>query len=127
VKALALTGDSILVSWLPPDQPNGIIVQYTVYMIQGGRPKVQKKKLYKLFCSTYSHILLYKLTMNIYFILDLVLFLLQSSLSLYQMSLSYVPLPAISFGYTRWQVIKTLKIKSSSLLGCDALLIGKIC
>ncbi|PSN48897.1 Down syndrome cell adhesion molecule-like protein Dscam2 [Blattella germanica] len=25
IKALALTGDSILVSWLPPEQPNGII------------------------------------------------------------------------------------------------------
>ncbi|KAJ9576974.1 hypothetical protein L9F63_006411 [Diploptera punctata] len=32
IKALALTGDSILVSWLPPEQPNGIIVQYTVYI-----------------------------------------------------------------------------------------------
>ncbi|XP_069687424.1 cell adhesion molecule Dscam1 isoform X3 [Periplaneta americana] len=39
IKALALTGDSILVSWLPPDQPNGIIVQYTVYVIEGGRVK----------------------------------------------------------------------------------------
>jgi hypothetical protein len=41
------------------------------------------------------------------------------------MSLTYIPLPAISFRYTRWQIIKTLKIKSSSLLGCDALLSGK--
>ncbi|XP_021937228.1 Down syndrome cell adhesion molecule-like protein Dscam2 isoform X2 [Zootermopsis nevadensis] len=39
MKALALTGDSILVSWLPPDQPNGIIVQYTVYVVEGGRVK----------------------------------------------------------------------------------------
>jgi len=63
--------------------------------------------------------------MNIYFILDLVLFLLQNSLNLYQMSLTYVPLPAVRFRYTTWQVIKTLKIKSSSLLGHDALLISK--
>ncbi|XP_047109675.1 Down syndrome cell adhesion molecule-like protein Dscam2 [Schistocerca piceifrons] len=31
VKTLTLTSDSILVSWLPPKQPNGLITQYTVY------------------------------------------------------------------------------------------------
>lgn len=27
-----MSGDSILVSWKPPEQPNGIVVQYTVYV-----------------------------------------------------------------------------------------------
>ncbi|XP_068085516.1 cell adhesion molecule Dscam2 [Anabrus simplex] len=37
IKALALTSDSILVSWLPPEHPNGHIVQYTVYVNEGNR------------------------------------------------------------------------------------------
>ncbi|XP_046664820.1 Down syndrome cell adhesion molecule-like protein Dscam2 isoform X1 [Homalodisca vitripennis] len=32
VKALVMTGESILVSWKPPTQPNGVVVQYTVYV-----------------------------------------------------------------------------------------------
>lgn len=32
VKALVMSAESILVSWKPPVQPNGIIVQYTVYI-----------------------------------------------------------------------------------------------
>jgi len=32
VKALVMSGDSILVSWKPPEQPNGIVSQYTVYV-----------------------------------------------------------------------------------------------
>lgn len=32
VKALVMSGDSILVSWKPPEQPNGIVIQYTVYV-----------------------------------------------------------------------------------------------
>ncbi|CAL4148387.1 unnamed protein product, partial [Meganyctiphanes norvegica] len=31
VKALVTSAESILLSWLPPDRPNGIITQYTVY------------------------------------------------------------------------------------------------
>lgn len=31
VKALVMSGDSILVSWRPPSQPNGVISQYTIY------------------------------------------------------------------------------------------------
>lgn len=27
-----MSGDSILVSWKPPEQPNGIVSQYTVYV-----------------------------------------------------------------------------------------------
>ena len=37
IKAAALTGDSILVSWLPPKHRNGIIQHYTVYSREGGR------------------------------------------------------------------------------------------
>ena len=36
VKALVTSAVSILVSWLPPDRPNGIITQYTVYFKQHG-------------------------------------------------------------------------------------------
>lgn len=36
VKALVMTGDSILVSWKPPTQPNGVVVQYTVYVKEDG-------------------------------------------------------------------------------------------
>jgi hypothetical protein len=32
VKANVMSGDSILVSWKPPEQPNGIVSQYTVYV-----------------------------------------------------------------------------------------------
>ncbi len=32
VKPLAMSEDSILVSWKAPDEPNGIVVQYTVYI-----------------------------------------------------------------------------------------------
>ncbi|KAG8223601.1 hypothetical protein J437_LFUL004125, partial [Ladona fulva] len=32
IKALVMSGDSILVSWKPPEQPNGIVVQYTIYV-----------------------------------------------------------------------------------------------
>lgn len=36
IKALALSSDSILVSWLPPLQPNGRISKYTVYFREEG-------------------------------------------------------------------------------------------
>ncbi|XP_024944983.1 Down syndrome cell adhesion molecule-like protein Dscam2 isoform X2 [Cephus cinctus] len=36
IKALALTAESILVSWLPPLQPNGHVSQYTVYSKEAG-------------------------------------------------------------------------------------------
>ncbi|XP_063973280.1 cell adhesion molecule Dscam1 isoform X2 [Diachasmimorpha longicaudata] len=36
IKALALTAESILVSWLPPLQPNGKVSQYTVYSKEAG-------------------------------------------------------------------------------------------
>lgn len=31
IKAHVMSAESILVSWKPPSQPNGVIVQYTVY------------------------------------------------------------------------------------------------
>lgn len=37
IKAAALTGDSILISWLPPKHQNGIIQHYTVYTRESGR------------------------------------------------------------------------------------------
>lgn len=37
IKALAYSSDSVLVSWLPPLQPNGIISHYTVYYREAGR------------------------------------------------------------------------------------------
>lgn len=37
IKAVALTGDSILVSWLPPKHRNGAIQHYTVYSRETGR------------------------------------------------------------------------------------------
>lgn len=32
IKALVMSAESILVSWKPPVQPNGIVIQYTVYI-----------------------------------------------------------------------------------------------
>ncbi|XP_049878899.1 Down syndrome cell adhesion molecule-like protein Dscam2 [Pectinophora gossypiella] len=37
IKALAFSSDSVLVSWLPPLHPNGIISHYTVYYREAGR------------------------------------------------------------------------------------------
>lgn len=37
IKAAALTGESILVSWLSPKQPNGRISLYTIYCREAGR------------------------------------------------------------------------------------------
>lgn len=37
IKAAALTGESILISWLSPNKPNGQITHYTVYNREAGR------------------------------------------------------------------------------------------
>ncbi|XP_028160475.1 Down syndrome cell adhesion molecule homolog [Ostrinia furnacalis] len=37
IKALAFSSDTVLVSWLPPLYPNGIISHYTVYYREAGR------------------------------------------------------------------------------------------
>lgn len=47
IKAAALTADSILISWLPPRNRNGIITHYTVYSREAGR-KGQAKCKYPL-------------------------------------------------------------------------------
>ncbi|XP_045126268.1 Down syndrome cell adhesion molecule-like protein Dscam2 [Portunus trituberculatus] len=37
VKALVISADSILLLWLPPERPNGIITEYTVYYKEHGK------------------------------------------------------------------------------------------
>ncbi|CAH0405117.1 unnamed protein product [Chilo suppressalis] len=37
IKALAYSSDSVLVSWIPPLHPNGVITHYTVYYREAGR------------------------------------------------------------------------------------------
>lgn len=44
VKALVYGAQSILVSWRPPSQPNGIISQYTVYAREEGSEAEPKKE-----------------------------------------------------------------------------------
>lgn len=46
VKALVMSGESILVSWKPPIQPNGVVTQYTVYIRQDSE-KAKEVKLVK--------------------------------------------------------------------------------
>ncbi|KAB7494490.1 Down syndrome cell adhesion molecule-like protein Dscam2, partial [Armadillidium nasatum] len=47
LKALVMSAESILVSWLPPEKPNGVITQYTVYYKEQGKTdsEVQSYKL----------------------------------------------------------------------------------
>ncbi|XP_073979424.1 cell adhesion molecule Dscam2-like isoform X3 [Rhodnius prolixus] len=35
IKALVVTSDSILVSWVPPHDPNGVIIKYYIYIFSG--------------------------------------------------------------------------------------------
>lgn len=44
IKASALTADSILVSWLTPNQRNGMITHYTVYSKETGRKGQTRSK-----------------------------------------------------------------------------------
>nr|XP_029721390.1 LOW QUALITY PROTEIN: Down syndrome cell adhesion molecule-like protein Dscam2 [Aedes albopictus] len=49
VKALVMSEGSILVSWQPPSQPNGVILQYTVYIKIGDQePKSHKVPSYQM-------------------------------------------------------------------------------
>ena len=32
IKMVVSDQDAVVVSWLPPDQPNGVIVQYNIYV-----------------------------------------------------------------------------------------------
>jgi Down syndrome cell adhesion molecule len=44
IKASALTAESILISWLPPLQKNGMITHYTVYSKDSGRKGQTRSK-----------------------------------------------------------------------------------
>uniref|UniRef100_A0A1S4GPA3 Uncharacterized protein n=1 Tax=Anopheles gambiae TaxID=7165 RepID=A0A1S4GPA3_ANOGA len=48
IKALTLTADSILVSWLPPAHPNGIITHYTVYGKDHGKKGSPKHNIVRV-------------------------------------------------------------------------------
>ncbi|KAM8702920.1 hypothetical protein ACLKA7_005290 [Drosophila subpalustris] len=48
IKAAALTADSILISWLPPKNRNGIISHYTVYAREAGRKGQTKTHLVRV-------------------------------------------------------------------------------
>ncbi|XP_035786671.1 Down syndrome cell adhesion molecule-like protein Dscam2 isoform X3 [Anopheles albimanus] len=48
IKALTLTADSILVSWLPPVHPNGIITHYTVYGKDHGKKGSAKHNIVRV-------------------------------------------------------------------------------
>ncbi|XP_075224355.1 Down syndrome cell adhesion molecule 1 isoform X5 [Lycorma delicatula] len=54
VKALVMSAESILVSWKPPTQPNGLVIQYTVYLKEDGddakdeEPKSQKVPAFQM-------------------------------------------------------------------------------
>ncbi|KAF2359815.1 Fibronectin type III [Trinorchestia longiramus] len=46
VKALVTSAESILVSWLSPERPNGVITQYTVYFKQHGTADEEVRTVY---------------------------------------------------------------------------------
>ncbi|XP_039283578.1 Down syndrome cell adhesion molecule-like protein Dscam2 isoform X43 [Nilaparvata lugens] len=54
VKALVMSAESILVSWKPPTQPNGLVIQYTVYVREDNEeakneePKSQKVPAFQM-------------------------------------------------------------------------------
>ncbi|XP_033149971.1 Down syndrome cell adhesion molecule-like protein Dscam2 isoform X2 [Drosophila busckii] len=48
IKAAALTADSILISWLPPKNRNGIITHYTVYAREAGRKGQSKTHMVRV-------------------------------------------------------------------------------
>ncbi|XP_043207619.1 Down syndrome cell adhesion molecule-like protein Dscam2 isoform X5 [Amphibalanus amphitrite] len=45
IKALAMSSDSILVSWRQPENPNGIIKRYTVYFMEEGSREPQMHRV----------------------------------------------------------------------------------
>ena len=55
VKALAMSQDSILVSWKTPEEPNGIILQYTVYMKELARSRDVAPRSHKVNALQMSH------------------------------------------------------------------------
>ena len=55
VKALAMSQDSILVSWKTPEEPNGIILKYTVYMKELDRSRDTAPRSHKVNALQMSH------------------------------------------------------------------------
>ena len=55
VKALAMSEDSILVSWQLPNEPNGKIIQYTVYIKELDRSRDISPKSHKINALQMSH------------------------------------------------------------------------
>jgi len=45
IKAVASAPNKILVAWLPPSEPNGVLVGYTLYISEEGKDGVRKKVL----------------------------------------------------------------------------------
>lgn len=45
IKAAASAPNKILVAWLPPSEPNGVLVGYTLYISEEGKDGVRKKVL----------------------------------------------------------------------------------
>ncbi|XP_065563443.1 cell adhesion molecule Dscam1-like isoform X11 [Artemia franciscana] len=45
VKALQMSPESILISWLSPEYPNGIITQYTVYVQEAEREEIRSHRV----------------------------------------------------------------------------------
>lgn len=45
IKAAASAPNKILVAWLPPAEPNGVLVGYTLYISEEGKDGVRKKVL----------------------------------------------------------------------------------
>merc|ERR1719244_449941 len=48
VKALAMSQDSILISWQIPEEPNGKVLQYSVYIKERDRSRDVASKSYKV-------------------------------------------------------------------------------
>jgi hypothetical protein len=45
IKAVASAPNKILVAWLPPSEPNGVLVGYNLYISEEGKDGVRKKVL----------------------------------------------------------------------------------
>ncbi|XP_071054820.1 cell adhesion molecule Dscam2 [Onthophagus taurus] len=60
IKAAALTGESILVSWLPPTKPNGKINHYTVYAREAGRVGKHTSYALRMEDNPYTHGLMFE-------------------------------------------------------------------
>lgn len=60
IKAAALTGESILVSWLHPENPNGKITHFTVYAREAGRVGKHSTYVVRYDHLTHQHELMYE-------------------------------------------------------------------